>query len=253
MAATYTGISGDQWQRPGRRSDGSVFTAESLGRYHLHDVVHHLHDIGHDPRSMTVAAYSGSAAAYAAGTAAMPDSVRRLLDRFAATLGAGPGCWRSAAVRAVTRWRSRRAGLQVRRTDVTPGFVELLVSQGHPADLLDPLTDDLLDPADPRLYDGVWANACLLHVARPDLPVVLSRLAEATRAGGLFQLSLKEGDGARWSTHGHVDGPRYFTFWREEPLRAALDAAGWSVLDPRARSEGQRGEPWLEVLAERRA
>jgi hypothetical protein len=27
------------------RSNGSEFTVESLGRYHLHDVVHHLHDV----------------------------------------------------------------------------------------------------------------------------------------------------------------------------------------------------------------
>ena len=252
VAATYDGISGDQWQRPGRRSDGSVFTAESLGRYHLHDVVHHLHDIGHDPRSMTVAAYSGSAAAYAAGTAAMPDSVRQELDRFAATLGAGARVLEIGSGPGRDALALEAAGLRVRRTDVTPGFVELLESQGHRADLLDPLTDDLLDPADPRQYDAVWANACLLHVARPDLPVVLSRLAAATRPGGLFQLSLKEGDGARWSTHGHVEGPRYFTYWREEPLRAALDAAGWSVLTLE-HEDGQRDESWLEVLAERRA
>jgi len=33
------------WMRPGRRSNGSVFTVESLSRYALHDVVHHLHDV----------------------------------------------------------------------------------------------------------------------------------------------------------------------------------------------------------------
>jgi hypothetical protein len=46
VAAVYAGVTGDQWQRPGRRSNGSVFTVETLGRYHLHDVAHHLHDIG---------------------------------------------------------------------------------------------------------------------------------------------------------------------------------------------------------------
>ncbi|MET1058539.1 MAG: DinB family protein [Nocardioides sp.] len=252
VAATYDEISGDQWQRPGRRSDGAVFTADTLGRYHLHDVVHHLDDIGYDPRSMTVAAYSGSAEAYAAGTIAMPDSAVRLLDRFAATLGAGARVLEIGTGPGRDALALEKAGLVVRRTDVTPGFVELLHAQGHAADLLDPLTDDLLDPADPRQYDAVWASACLLHVARPDLPVVLSRLAEATREGGLFQLSLKEGDGARWSTHGNVDGPRYFTYWREEPLRAAIDAAGWSVVTLE-REDGQRGETWFEVLAERRA
>jgi hypothetical protein len=28
------------------RSNGDEFTVETLGRYHLHDVVHHLHDVG---------------------------------------------------------------------------------------------------------------------------------------------------------------------------------------------------------------
>lgn len=44
-AMLYDGLSGPQWGRPGLRSNGSRFTAASLGRYHLHDVVHHLHDV----------------------------------------------------------------------------------------------------------------------------------------------------------------------------------------------------------------
>ena len=46
VAAIYAGVEGDQWQRPGRRSNGSLFTVETLGVYHLHDVHHHLHDVG---------------------------------------------------------------------------------------------------------------------------------------------------------------------------------------------------------------
>jgi hypothetical protein len=39
-------VTGEQWQRTGRRSDGATFTVASLVRYYLHDVVHHLHDVG---------------------------------------------------------------------------------------------------------------------------------------------------------------------------------------------------------------
>lgn len=39
-------VTDEQWSRPGRRSDGSAFTVESLARYLLHDPVHHLHDVG---------------------------------------------------------------------------------------------------------------------------------------------------------------------------------------------------------------
>ena len=40
-------VAADQWSRTGRRSNGSVFTVETLGKYFLHDVVHHLYDVGH--------------------------------------------------------------------------------------------------------------------------------------------------------------------------------------------------------------
>ena len=33
------------WDRPGSRSNGSVFTVETLLQYILHDVVHHLWDV----------------------------------------------------------------------------------------------------------------------------------------------------------------------------------------------------------------
>ncbi len=46
--ARCAAVSGPQWQRPGRRSDGAAFTVESSMRYVLHDPVHHLHDVGAD-------------------------------------------------------------------------------------------------------------------------------------------------------------------------------------------------------------
>jgi hypothetical protein len=41
----YGSVRGDQWDRPGTRSNGSVFTVGSIARYHLHDVEHHLFDV----------------------------------------------------------------------------------------------------------------------------------------------------------------------------------------------------------------
>jgi hypothetical protein len=39
-------LEGAQWVRPGRRSNGSVFSVESLVLYGFHDVHHHLWDVG---------------------------------------------------------------------------------------------------------------------------------------------------------------------------------------------------------------
>jgi hypothetical protein len=49
LADLYAGVSQDQWERTGRRSNGSTFTVATLGTYCVHDVVHHLHDVGAAP------------------------------------------------------------------------------------------------------------------------------------------------------------------------------------------------------------
>lgn len=45
VAGAYAGVTDETRGRRGTRSDGSEFTVETLGRYHLHDVVHHLWDV----------------------------------------------------------------------------------------------------------------------------------------------------------------------------------------------------------------
>ena len=44
-AAVFDDVAEGEWVRTGRRSNGSVFTIETLGQYFLHDVTHHLHDV----------------------------------------------------------------------------------------------------------------------------------------------------------------------------------------------------------------
>ena len=175
--------------------------------------------------------------------------MRSAIDRFlglvrpgARVLEIGSGSGRDA--RAL-----EEGGVSVRRTDITPAFVHLLRDGGHDADVVDPLVDDLADPAAPGTpYAAVWADASLLHVDRDDLPRVLSRLADATEPDGVLFIGLKEGDGEDWSLHGNVTAPRFFTFWREEPLRSALEGAGWRVTGVE-RDTGADGEPWLQVVA----
>ncbi|MBI1759193.1 MAG: DinB family protein [Actinobacteria bacterium] len=45
IAATFDGVTGEQWQRTGGRSDGARFTIDTLARYLVHDVIHHIDDV----------------------------------------------------------------------------------------------------------------------------------------------------------------------------------------------------------------
>jgi len=44
-ATAFDAVTDGDWQRTGRRSNGSVFTIETLGQYLIHDLAHHLHDV----------------------------------------------------------------------------------------------------------------------------------------------------------------------------------------------------------------
>src|SRR4029079_9646983 len=122
----------------------------------------------------TVAAYDENAREYSDAVWELNDGVRAELDWFGGAVGAGGHVLEIGSAGGRDALALEERGLVVRRTDVTPAFVELMRSRGHDADLLDPLTDELGGP-----YDGVWASACLLHVAREDLPTGLRNLPGA--------------------------------------------------------------------------
>ena len=45
IAGRFAGVADGQWQRTGRRSDGTSFTVETFARFLIHDTVHHLYDV----------------------------------------------------------------------------------------------------------------------------------------------------------------------------------------------------------------
>jgi hypothetical protein len=45
IAGHFDAMQPDDWLRPGRRSDGAMFTVETFARYFAHDWVHHLWDV----------------------------------------------------------------------------------------------------------------------------------------------------------------------------------------------------------------
>ncbi len=45
LAGAFDAVDGDQWDRPGRRSDGAAFTIATFAQYMIHDPLHHLWDV----------------------------------------------------------------------------------------------------------------------------------------------------------------------------------------------------------------
>jgi hypothetical protein len=49
LARSFESVAPMEWARPGRRSDGAVFTVTTFARYLIHDPLHHLFDVGERP------------------------------------------------------------------------------------------------------------------------------------------------------------------------------------------------------------
>jgi SAM-dependent methyltransferase len=192
-----------------------------------------------DPDDATIAAYQSRVQEYLRGTPWPFPELIAFLDRFASLAGPGP-------VLEIGSGPGRDAdyleahGVAMIRTDATPAFVNRLRETGHDARLLDARTDPLGGP-----YQGIMANAVLLHLNRDQFEALLRRARAAIVPGGVLAFTLKEGDGEAWSEH-KLGVPRHFTYWREPAVRAALHRSGWpeASIDYVASGGG-----WLHVLA----
>jgi SAM-dependent methyltransferase len=113
-------------------------------------------------------------------------------------------------------------GFQVRATDGSPEMAEIASRRlGHPVEAM--LFHEL-DQSE--AYDGVWANACLLHVPRDELVGILGRIHRALKLSGVFYASFKIGEG-----DGRDNLGRYYNYPSPEWLRATYAAAGeWNSL-----------------------
>ena len=108
-------------------------------------------------------------------------------------------------------------GFDVSPTDGSPEMAEVASQRlGRPVGTL--LFHDI-DAVE--TYDGVWANACLLHVPRNELAHVLALIWRALKPGGAFYASFKTGDADGRDTLG-----RYYNYPSPEWLRESYAGAG---------------------------
>jgi SAM-dependent methyltransferase len=131
--------------------------------------------------------------------------------------------------------------------DATDGCLEM--AQEAERRLGRPVRVMLFNELDARNdYDGVWANAALLHVPREGLADVLARVHVALKRGGLLYASFKTG-----RAEGRDKFGRYFNYPSRDELAVFFSEAGdWSQTDVDADSlaglDGSLSE-WLHVFA----
>ena len=132
----------------------------------------------------------------------------RVLD-----LGCGPGI--SAACMA-------NAGLQV---DAIDGSAEMIaMATQHQGVTAWQATFDEITGT--NIYDGIWANFCLLHASKEAVPQHLAALVTALKIGGAFHIAMKLGSGSQRDTIG-----RLYSYYFEPELTNLLVTAGLTVAE----------------------
>lgn len=191
----------------------------------------------------TLAFYEAEAPVYAANGAQgasrhLPDFVAALpSDAAILELGCGGGRDAEALI---------AAGFHVDATDGCTALAEKAAARiGQPVRVM---RFEELAIAD--RYDGVWANACLLHVPRAGLSDILKRIHLALVPRGLFVASYKTG-----LDEGRDRFGRYFNYPDKDRLLSTYaKAASWASIAITERSGGGYDglqTDWLDVRATR--
>ena len=167
----------------------------------------------------TLQFYRGNAEAYAGREIT---SRQARLTRFLALLPSGAAILELGCGAGGDTAEMLARGFDVRPTDGSPEMADVAAKRlGRPVQTL--LFHDI-DAVE--TFDGVWANACLLHVPREELADILALIWRALKPGGWFYASCKAGD-----ADGRDILNRYYNYPTPDWLRASYARAGsWSSL-----------------------
>ena len=194
---------------------------------------------------VTIAQYQAEADGFREGTwdhdvsqnrdalvATMPKNPGKILD-----LGCGPG-------RDLVAFKAQ--GHTAIGLDATPAFVEM-ARQASGCEVWQQSFLSLDLP--PETFDGIFANASLLHVPRDQMVRVLRDLWRSLVVEGALMMSMGRGDWEGYTAR--ETGHRYVVAWEYETLAPCVEQAGFEIVDYYYRPPGLplQQQSWVVIVA----
>ena len=176
-----------------------------------------------DPVIISVAAYSTNPIAYEEKYAT------HLLDRptrFASLLSPGShildlGCGPGRDIRIFSEGGHKPIGIEL-----NPEFSEMARRQG---DVIQGDIRNISSIFTPSSFDGVWAQASLVHLEKSEIALVLDDLRDLLKPNGLLYACVPATGETGWLDES--DGRRWYTTWQEDSFEEAVKSAGFQVDD----------------------
>jgi SAM-dependent methyltransferase len=190
-----------------------------------------------DPVLTSVAAYSANPVGYE------QKYETHLLDRPARFLSLLPpaarildlGCGPGRDLRLFTEAGRKPIGIEL-----NPSFAEMARRHGS---VLEADIRNIEDIFPPLTFEGVWAQASLVHLSMSDTEQVLQKALNLLVPAGRFYACVPAVGENGWRNE--VDGQRWYTVWPDDSFPTAIEAAGFQVDDVTM-------GPYVEVWASKR-
>ena len=178
---------------------------------------------GDDPALLSIAAYSVNAIAYEEKYA------NHLLDRpirFASLLSPAShildlGCGPGRDIRIFSEGGHKPVGIEL-----NPVFIEMARRLG------DVVKGDIRNISaifTPSSFDGVWAQASLVHLEKLEIALVLRDIQDLLKQNGLLYACVPATGETGWQDES--DGRRWYTTWPDDSFEQAVRTAGFQIDD----------------------
>jgi len=196
-----------------------------------------------NPSDETIETYRNNFEKYVARTGTEPrGEFKELLDTFASFLPHSGSIFEIGSASGRDARYLAGKGFTVFCTDVIPEALMRLSEQGFITAEYDFRNDP--NPSWIGNYDGVFANASLLHAPQEIFENALKNVAKMLKQNGVFAFSLKTGEGEEITLE-KMDAPRYFRYHSEPEIRGILTSLSFEILSISHAEEGK----WLHVIA----
>lgn len=101
-------------------------------------------------------------------------------------------------------------------------------------------------------FDGIWANAILMHLPKKDVTKVIREIHRILKNNGIFYLSVKEGKGEVLLPDDRYGGvKKFWSFFTKWEIEEAVKNAGLIIVDSyvTGKQHVYATHPWISVFA----
>jgi len=121
------------------------------------------------------------------------------------------------------------AGFSVTGIDVVDVFIREAKKYAPRAEFLEM---DLLEMDFPAgSFDGILAQAVLLHLEKRDIPKALANFHCVLKKGGKVYIGVKRGEGEGWNADKLADNAkRFFSYYTKEEIEGYVAQAGFEII-----------------------